>query len=327
MVKLTSRWLALADTIQGKVLRHLCWHPSQVFIYHCLSINCFHIIAGLANNVWLCLLLQGPQLRHEAYQSLWGCHDICPILEQFHIALVTQPELSSLTHLLVWGDPKRFHSNVSFLLNFPKRVLQREGVWACYGVAPPISCQSLHHRWCSKKLILLASSKPNWPYAFVQFKGDTHHMPLTEEGHLSTMMEEMPSNIPCRRICQLEVHQLLHSDNWIVYPKGLNRCLVPVITTVPKSLSHGVTMFDKEPTLLQVDISQFMMEGHKSKTPFSVVVQPLLLPHVLLWCLPPRQRVKSVWPWRSLNSYLRWLWTPLVKHWGVLPPKDQGPWP
>ena len=38
-----------------------------------------------------------PSQWDEAYQSLWGCHGICPILEQFHIAQVTQPELSSLT--------------------------------------------------------------------------------------------------------------------------------------------------------------------------------------------------------------------------------------
>ena len=41
-----------------------------------------------------------PTQWDEAYQSLWGCHNICPILEQFHVTQVTQPELSSLTHLL-----------------------------------------------------------------------------------------------------------------------------------------------------------------------------------------------------------------------------------
>ena len=120
----------------------------------------------------------------------------------------------------------------------------------------------------AKKLILLASTGPNWPYAFVQFNGDTHHMPLPKKGHLSAMMEGIPSNIPCRRICQLEVHQLLHSEAQVVYPEGLHRCLVPVIITLPESLSHGITMLDDEPTLLQVDISQFTMDEHESKTPF-----------------------------------------------------------
>ena len=53
-----------------------------------------------------------------------------------------------------------------------------------------------------------------------------------------------------------------------MYPKGMNGCLVLVITTLPESLSHTVPMLDDEPTFLQVDISQFTMDGHKSKTPF-----------------------------------------------------------
>ena len=93
-------------------------------------------------------------------------------------------------------------------------------------------------------------------------------MPLPNEGHLSAMMEGMPSNIPCGRIHQLKVHQLLHSEARVVYPEGLNRCLVPVITTLPESLSQGMTLLNDKSTLLQVDISQFMTEGHESKTPF-----------------------------------------------------------
>ena len=53
-----------------------------------------------------------------------------------------------------------------------------------------------------------------------------------------------------------------------MYPKGLNGCLVLVITSLPESLSHGMTMLNDEPTLLQVDLSQFTMEGHESKAPF-----------------------------------------------------------
>ena len=158
-----------------------------------------------------------PSQWDEAYQSLWGCHDICPILEQFHIVQVTQPELSSLTCLLAWGDPKRFHINVVFLLNIAWRgYCRRECVWACYGVGPPYLARVSTIDDVMRKLTLLGSARPNWPYVFVQFNGDTHHMPLPKEGHLGTMAEGMPSNILCGRICQLEVHQLLHSEAQVV---------------------------------------------------------------------------------------------------------------
>ena len=39
---------------------------------------------------------KGPSQWGEAFQSLWGCHDICPLLDQFHVTSITQSELSSL---------------------------------------------------------------------------------------------------------------------------------------------------------------------------------------------------------------------------------------
>ena len=63
-----------------------------------------------------------------------------------------------------------------------------------------------------RKLTLFASTMPNWLYAFVWPNGDAHHVPLPKEGHLGAMAEGMTRNIPCGRICQLEVHQLLHSE-------------------------------------------------------------------------------------------------------------------
>ena len=140
----------------------------------------------------------------------------------------------------------------------------------------------------ARKLTLLASSGPDWSYAFVWFNRDTHDVPLPKEGHLSAMLEGTPSNIPCRRICQLEVCQLLHSEAQVVYPKGLNGCLVPPITSLPKSLSHSATMLNDKPTLLQVDLSQFTMEGCKSKAPFLGGSSTSTFPHALLWCLPPK---------------------------------------
>ena len=53
----------------------------------------------------------------------------------------------------------------------------------------------------------------------------------------------------------------------MVYPEGLKGCLVPVITSLPKSLAHGMNVLDDEPTFLQVELSQFMTEECESKAP------------------------------------------------------------
>ena len=39
----------------------------------------------------------------EAFQSLWGCLGICPLLNQFHVTSITHLKLSTLTSLKAWG--------------------------------------------------------------------------------------------------------------------------------------------------------------------------------------------------------------------------------
>ena len=69
----------------------------------------------------------------------------------------------------------------------------------------------------AKKLTLLTTSGENWAYTFVWFNEDAQHVPLPKQGHLSTMIERVPSRITCGHLCQLEVHLLLQSR----VPSGL----------------------------------------------------------------------------------------------------------
>ena len=45
---------------------------------------------------------QDPAWWGNALQSIWGCHDICPLLRSFHTTSIIQSELSSLTSLKAW---------------------------------------------------------------------------------------------------------------------------------------------------------------------------------------------------------------------------------
>ena len=57
-----------------------------------------------------------PSQWGDTYASIWGCLDICPPLDKFHLASITYPELSSLTSLRAWGDAEKFHSDMAYLL-------------------------------------------------------------------------------------------------------------------------------------------------------------------------------------------------------------------
>ena len=132
--------------------------------------------------------LKDPDHGGESYQSLWGHHDICPLLQQFHIAQVTQSELTSLTHQKAWGDNKRFCSDVAFLLVLLKEGVAKEMV---YGLAMvwvhPYETRVSVIGGTTKQLTQLASTGSNWPYALVQLNGDVCHVPLSKEGDLSVV--------------------------------------------------------------------------------------------------------------------------------------------
>ena len=95
-------------------------------------------------------LLKDPDCWGKSYQSLWGCHDICPLLQWFHITQVTKSELTSLTHLKAWGDNERFHSDVAFLLVLPEEGVAEERVYGLTMVwVHPYQARLSTPRWCS----------------------------------------------------------------------------------------------------------------------------------------------------------------------------------
>ena len=116
-----------------------------------------------------------------------------------------------------------------------------------------------------RQLIALVSSGLNWPYALVWLNGDTHHAPFPREGHLGILPEGGTSRTTCRKVSQLEVHQLPHLDLQVIYPVGLNGCKIPLISSLPESLANSANLPGGEAIYLKVDILQSIMEGPEWK--------------------------------------------------------------
>ena len=148
----------------------------------------------------------------ENYQSLWGCHSICSLLEQFQVTQMTQSELSSLTGSGAWGDIKKFCSDLAYLLVSPKKATKGEMVFGLAVVwVHPYQAHIPTLDEVVIRLTLLTTSHENWAYIFVRFSEDAQHAPFPKEGHLSAMIEGTPSRSACRCLCQLEVCLLLQS--------------------------------------------------------------------------------------------------------------------
>ena len=93
-----------------------------------------------------------PNQWDKNYQSLWGCHSICPLLEQFQVTQVTQSELSSFTGSGAWGNTKIFCSDLAYLLVLPKKATKEEMMFGLAVVwCIPIQAQHPCFGWGGKE--------------------------------------------------------------------------------------------------------------------------------------------------------------------------------
>ena len=127
------------------------------------------------------------------------------------------------------GGTEKFQGNMAFLLIAPEKTIKGEMafrlamVWVHLYQSHLSSLDEV-----AKKLALLINLGDNWAYTFVWLNGDAQHVPLSKEGHLSAMIDGMPSKSVCRHLHQLEVCKLLQYGDQVVYPEGLNGGLEPV---------------------------------------------------------------------------------------------------
>ena len=172
----------------------LIWHLPQVFVCHLTKLfSSCRYNSSWANIHFSLRTLYGG----GAFQSIWGCHDICLILGCFHTASITQSELSSLTSFKAWGDLEMFKNEFAFLLILTGGCTEGDRV---FGLSTmwiyPYQARAPSMEEAVKELTLLPSTGSDCPYALVWLKGDTHHVPLPREGHLSILMVGAPAVLP-----------------------------------------------------------------------------------------------------------------------------------
>ena len=202
----------------------------------------------------------------DALQSIWGHHDICPLLRSFHATSITQSELSSLSSLKAWGNPEKFKSEVTFLLSLTRGCTEGDNVFGLSAIwVHPYQARAPTIGEAVKLLTPLPSTGSDCPYALVQFNEDACHAPLPKEGQLSIQVAGSTGSATCRRVSQLQVCQLLSSGSQVVYPAGLNGCEVPLITSPPEPMAKGINLLCSKAIYLKVDILQSNMEGPELK--------------------------------------------------------------
>ena len=220
---------------------------------------------------------------------------------------VLNPVRALLSHQLKGlGDAEKFHNDIAFLLVSAKeevtgdRMYGLSTVWVnSYQARVPTVEEAV------RELATLFSSGPDWPYALVQLNEDTCHAPLPREGHLGILPEGGTNSATCGRISQLEVCHLLISGLQVIYLVGLNGCEVPLITSLPKSLSNGTSLTGGKSIYLKMDILQSIVQESDWKA-----VPPGGCPSILMASpvkaipLKPEREVSMTMEVRDLLSWV-----------------------
>ena len=160
-------------------------------------------------------------LWEPSTQVVWGSHNLPPL--QFQVRAIMLTELHALSHAGAWGDIEKPRHNMVFLLIALDKTIKGERVFDLVAVWT-YPHQACHHSLgeAVHKLTMLIDIGTDWVYAFAQLNGDTLHTPLSSEGHMSAMIDGMPSMSACGCLSQLEVCKLLQCGDQVVCPGGLN---------------------------------------------------------------------------------------------------------
>ena len=275
---------------------------------------------------------QYPGQWEESTQVLWGSHNICPSLTWFKVGEITQLELLALSHTQAWGSIEKPQGNMAFLPIVLGKTIKGEMAFRLAMV-----WEHLHQPWLSslhevaRKLTLLIDLGDNWTYALVRLNEDAQHVPLSNKGHLSAMIDGVPSRSTCRHLCQLEVCKLLQYGDQVVYPKELNGGLKPVQTSLSGPLLWGQDALGSsthEPSFLLMDLFWVTLRDHMPKAPAPYRASTPSSPSHLTMEHHPKTDGHISITAEVQEFYHMLCLTPPARHWGTPPQRGQHqhPW-
>ena len=152
------------------------------------------------------VLAANASLWDPVTKAMCGLHDFCPMLTTFHMWVIRQAQLITLSQVGSWGNMEKTRQDMAFLLVAPsittgcERVFGLTMVWTHPHQAYFPNLLKVAH-----KLVLLADISEDWSYAFVQLNDVVVYIPLSKEGHVNTMMDGMPSTDTDGWLCQLQI--------------------------------------------------------------------------------------------------------------------------
>ena len=202
-------------------------------------------------------------LWEPSTQVVWGSH--------FQVREIILSELYAISQAGTWGDIQKPKHNMAFLLIVLDRTVKGEKVFSL--VAVWTDPHQAHHHSLGEaacKLALVINISTNWAYAFAWLNEGMLHTPLSSDGHISAVIDGVPSMNACGHLSQIEVHKLLQCRDQVVCPKGLNGELEPMQFTFSELPVWNADVLGEpahKPLLLQVNLSSMKLRDEMPIAP------------------------------------------------------------
>ena len=89
----------------------------------------------------------------QTTEAMWGSHDICPLLSQFNIMVISQSCLLAISWAKAWGDPRKPKLGMAYLLLvLAQRVEEERDIWTGGHVGSSLSNSPCLTRRSSKEI-------------------------------------------------------------------------------------------------------------------------------------------------------------------------------
>ena len=219
-----------------------------------------------------------------------------------------QVQLNTLSQAGMLGDVEKPWWDMAFVLIVPSIAVGYKSVFGLVVVwAHP--CQACYHTLeeVAHKLVLLVDESADWAFAFVQINEALSHVPLSSEGHVSTMMDGVPSAEAQGQPHQLQICKLLQHKDMVVCPEGLNGKPEALQFTFQELPLWNAAVPGKpadKTQLIEVDLSS--MQPESVTTDIQIPTTALVLPpsswyHGFPVTLPWPSTYSSKGPWNGCS--------------------------
>ena len=65
----------------------------------------------------------------QTTEAMWGLHNICPLLSQFYVMVISQSCLSAISQAKALGDPKKPKLSMAYLLRVLAQVVEEDRIF------------------------------------------------------------------------------------------------------------------------------------------------------------------------------------------------------